>query len=81
MGCICWWVVGTKKGSGAKSTARNGGGRGGASMFPVTGGVGSGEEAASEHQELKAHLLEVLGRGRDNRRWGSHGGPKRRRRE
>jgi hypothetical protein len=28
----------------------------------------------SEHQELKAHLLRVLGRGGDGRRWGSHGG-------
>jgi hypothetical protein len=28
----------------------------------------------SEHQGLKAHLLGVLGRGGDDRRWGSHGG-------
>jgi hypothetical protein len=28
----------------------------------------------SEHQELRAHLLGVLGRGGDDRRWGSHGG-------
>jgi hypothetical protein len=46
----------------------------------VRGGVGGGEELAHEHQELKARLLEVLGRGRNDRRWGSHGGPKRRRR-
>jgi hypothetical protein len=37
MVCTCWWVVGTKKGGGARSTARNGGGRGGASVFPVRG--------------------------------------------
>jgi hypothetical protein len=40
----------------------------------VRGGVGGGEGAANKHQELKAHLLAVLGRGRDDRRWGSHGG-------
>jgi hypothetical protein len=28
----------------------------------------------SEHQEVKAHLLEVLGRGGDDRRGLSHGG-------
>jgi hypothetical protein len=28
----------------------------------------------NEHQELKAHLLGVLGREGDDRRWGSHGG-------
>jgi hypothetical protein len=28
----------------------------------------------SEHQELKVHLMGVLGRGGDDRRWGSHGG-------
>jgi hypothetical protein len=31
-----------------------------------------GEGVVSEHQELKAHLLEVLGREGDDRRWGSH---------
>jgi hypothetical protein len=35
MGRTGWWVVGTKKGGGARSTARNGGGRGGASVFPA----------------------------------------------
>jgi hypothetical protein len=45
------------------------------------GGVGTGEGVASKHQELKAHLLEVLGRGRDDLRWVSHGASKRRRRE
>jgi hypothetical protein len=34
---------------------------------------GGGEGVVSEHQELKAHLLGVLGRGGDDRRWGSHG--------
>jgi hypothetical protein len=33
-----------------------------------------GEGVVSEHQELKTHLLGVLGRGGDDRRWGSHGG-------
>jgi hypothetical protein len=28
----------------------------------------------NEHQELKAHLLGVLGRGGNDRRWGSHYG-------
>jgi hypothetical protein len=28
----------------------------------------------SEHQEVKAHLLEILGRERDDRRGLSHGG-------
>jgi hypothetical protein len=51
-----------------------------AGQIPARGGVGGGEELAHEHQELKARLLEVLGRGRDDQRWGSHGGPKWRRR-
>jgi hypothetical protein len=55
-------------------------GQGIAGQIPVRGGVRGGEELAHEHQELKARLLEVLGRGRDDRIWGSHGGPKRRRR-
>jgi hypothetical protein len=37
MRCTRWLVVGTKKGGGAWSTARNGGGRGGAPMFPPRG--------------------------------------------
>jgi hypothetical protein len=38
------------------------------------GAAGGGEGVVSEHQELKAHLLGVLGRGGDDRRWGSRGG-------
>jgi hypothetical protein len=38
------------------------------------GAAGGGEGVVSEHQELKAHLLGVLGRGGDDRRWVSHGG-------
>jgi hypothetical protein len=37
MRCTCWWVMDTKKGGGARSTARNGGGRGGASVHPMKG--------------------------------------------
>jgi hypothetical protein len=40
----------------------------------VRGQQGGGEGVVSEHQELNAHLLGVLGRGGDDRRWGSHGG-------
>jgi hypothetical protein len=36
--CTRWWVMGTKKGGGAGSTATSGGGRGGALVFP--GGAG-----------------------------------------
>jgi hypothetical protein len=32
------------------------------------------EGVVSEHQEVKAHLLEVLGRGGDDRKGRSHGG-------
>jgi hypothetical protein len=40
----------------------------------MRGAAGGGEGVVSEHQEFKAHLLGVLGRGGDGRRWGSHGG-------
>jgi hypothetical protein len=40
----------------------------------VRGAAGGGEGVISEHQELKAHLLGVLGRGGNDRRWSSHGG-------
>jgi hypothetical protein len=45
-----------------------------AGQILARGAAGGGEGVDSEHQELKAHLLGVLGRGGDDRRWGSHGG-------
>jgi hypothetical protein len=40
----------------------------------VRGQRGVGGEVVSEHQGVKAHLLEVLGREGDDRRGLSHGG-------
>jgi hypothetical protein len=40
----------------------------------MRGRQGVGGEVVSEHQEVKAHLLEVLGREGDDRRGLSHGG-------
>jgi hypothetical protein len=45
-----------------------------AGQILARGAAGGGEGVVSEHQELKAHLLGVLGRGGDDWRWGSHGG-------
>jgi hypothetical protein len=45
-----------------------------AGQIPVRGWRGVGGDVASEHQEVKAHLLEVLGRGGDDRRGLSHDG-------
>jgi hypothetical protein len=36
--------------------------------------MGMGGGVVSEHQEVEAHLLEVLGRGGDDRKELSHGG-------
>jgi hypothetical protein len=45
-----------------------------AGQISVRGVARGGEGVVSEHQELKAHLLGVLGRGVDDRRWSFHGG-------
>jgi hypothetical protein len=49
-------------------------GRNIAGQIKARGAAGDGEGVVSEHQELKTHLLGVLGRGGDDPRWGSHGG-------
>jgi hypothetical protein len=49
-------------------------------QIPARGGVGGGGGLAHEHQELKARLGVSLGGRGGDRRWGSYGGPKRRRR-
>jgi hypothetical protein len=45
-----------------------------AGQIPARVRRGVGREVVSEHQEVKAHLLEVLGMGGDDRRGLSHGG-------
>jgi hypothetical protein len=57
----CPWLVGEEGQEGRRPISGE-----------ENGGVGEG--VASEHQEIKAHLLEVLGRGGDDLRGRSHGG-------
>jgi hypothetical protein len=45
-----------------------------AGQISVRGRRGVGGEVVIKHQEVKAHLLEVLGREGDDRRGLSHGG-------
>jgi hypothetical protein len=69
MGCTCRWVVSTKGSGGARSTARNGGGRDGASVFPARGRRTWRNGACTSNVELwGCYSCTWFGR-----RWGGNG--------